>query len=130
VYDIVFFNPLEDEFVGVVSGTIINDDYFKVFIVEIDHRLQIVLIAEVACVVDGGHYNAKGEFGKSEVVFLGQSISVFLFVGPAFIFDINIEMGKLKVVQGKQEGVLGLPRLLQEGAAKARLNKVNFLVVV
>jgi hypothetical protein len=37
VRDAVFLDPLKNELVSIIGGSIINDDYFKVLVVEVDH---------------------------------------------------------------------------------------------
>jgi hypothetical protein len=61
-----------------ISGSIIYNNYFDVFVVQVYHRLQVVLVSEVFCVVESRNHNAKREFRQIEVILLRESIVLFV----------------------------------------------------
>jgi hypothetical protein len=118
VSDFVLHNPLLDEFVGVVGGGIVDNHYFEVLVVEVDHRLQVVLIPEVLSVVEGWNDNAEGDFRQVEVVLLGQSIGLLPQIVVALILDMDVGMGQFEVVERLHEGYLGLIVAAQKVSAE------------
>ena len=75
VGDLIFLNPLLDELVGVVGRCVIDDHYFEVLVVEVDHRLQVILVPEIASVINRCHHDAERQFREAKVILLRQSIA-------------------------------------------------------
>jgi hypothetical protein len=92
VRDLIFLNPLLDELVGVVGRCVIDDHYFEVLVVEVDHRLQVILVPEIASVIDRRHHDAERQLREAKVILLRQSIA---FPGNQLVplpLHVNVEV--------------------------------------
>jgi hypothetical protein len=76
--DLILYDPLIDELIGMIGGSIINDNYLDVFVVQVYHRLQVILVSEAFCIVESWNHNAKREFRQIEVILLRESIVLFV----------------------------------------------------
>lgn len=103
VDDLVFLNPLLDELVGVVGGCVIDDHYFEVLVVEVDHRLQVILVPEIASVIDSCHHDAERQLRKAEVILLRQSIALPGNQLVPLPLHVDVEVGQLEIVNSQQK---------------------------